>query len=100
MEELEQHCNTEPIILLVGNKLDLIMDNDQNREVKIEEAELYAKKHNMMYIETSALTHKNVKKAYLKLIEAVYKRFRGEKTETSFNLNNTSYKEKDKKSCC
>lgn len=81
----------------MGNKLDLILENGGNREVLTKEAEDYAERNSMMYIETSALTHKNIKIGYYRLIEAVYKRFRGEKTETSFSVKDNK---DEKKKCC
>ena len=73
------------------------MENGENRQVERKEAEEYAERNSMMYIETSALTHKNIQEGYYRLIEAVYKRFRGEKTETSFSVKDKMEK---KSKCC
>jgi GTPase SAR1 family protein len=51
--------------MLVGNKTDL----KHLRAVRTEEAEEYATKSNVAFIETSALDGTNVETAFLKIIE-------------------------------
>jgi len=70
MEEIKNYCDTNPKILLVGNKLDLVGENDLKRAVKMDEALKYANENNMLYIETSALTYKNVDDAFNKLFQS------------------------------
>ena len=48
------------MLVLVGNKSDL----DDRRQVSTEEAEEYAKKREINYIETSARTGQNIKKLF------------------------------------
>ena len=48
-------------MLLVGNKSDL----EDRRDVSFEEAQEYAEKHGMAFIETSALDSSNVEQAFL-----------------------------------
>lgn len=69
MEEIRNYCDTNPKILLIGNKMDLITDRGLNRAVPMEEAMKYANENNMLYIETSALTYKNVDEAFNKLFQ-------------------------------
>ena len=52
------------MILLVGNKTDL----KEKREVKREEAALYADQHHLAFIETSALDCSNVDVAFDRII--------------------------------
>ncbi len=52
------------ILLLVGNKSDL----EDRRDVSFEEAQEYAEKHGMAFIETSALDSSNVEQAFLQVI--------------------------------
>lgn len=70
MEEIKNYCDTDPKVLLVGNKLDLVTEGGLNRAVPMEEALKYANENNMLYIETSALTHKNVDEAFNKLFQS------------------------------
>ena len=67
-----ENCNTNVINFLVGNKSDL-----ENREVSKEEGEEFAKKNNLIFLETSAKNNDNVDigtKAvvYEKAVEKVY----------------------------
>lgn len=55
------------IIVLVGNKTDL---NDK-REVTTQQGEEEAKKHNLMFIETSAKVGHNVKALFKRIAQAL-----------------------------
>jgi small GTP-binding protein len=50
-------------LVVVANKIDLV----ESRVVTTEEGEEYAKKHDHIYVESSALTGQNVEDAYLEL---------------------------------
>lgn len=75
MEEIKNYCDTTPKVLLVGNKVDLITDKGLNRSVPMEEAMKYANENNMLYIETSALTHKNIDEAFNRLFQSWLTRY-------------------------
>jgi small GTP-binding protein len=68
LEELDENMVGNLPILLVGNKMDL------ERKVPREEAEEFAKKHNFLFIETSAKTGENIQEAFKKLAVEIYKR--------------------------
>ena len=51
LKELKQYADNNIVILLVGNKTDL----KDRREVRKEEAAIYADQHGLAFIETSAL---------------------------------------------
>ena len=70
IEKLHEHADPNITTLLVGNKCDL----KQSREVRTEDAEEFAQKHNMAFLETSALENTNVELAFQKLVAAVYER--------------------------
>ena len=53
LEELDNNCSKETVRILVGNKSDV-----EFRSVSIEEAENFAEKYGMSYIETSAKNNK------------------------------------------
>jgi len=59
----------ETVIMLVGNKKDLIKSDPSKRQVSEEEAKKLAEKHNLLYEETSAKTGENVVPAFEHLIE-------------------------------
>ncbi len=60
--------------MLIGNKLDLVSEDESKREVTKNEAEEFSKNRKMEYIETSALTHKGVKEGFYKLVENVHRK--------------------------
>lgn len=55
------------IIVLVGNKTDL----NEKREVTTQQGEDEAKKHNLMFIETSAKVGHNVKNLFRRIAQAL-----------------------------
>ena len=69
LRELRDQADPEIAITLVGNKTDL----HHLRAVSSEEAHAYAEKHNMNFIETSALDSMNVEPAFLRLLTDIYR---------------------------
>lgn len=68
VEELKNNCKTDPKVLMIGNKLDLVSDLKGTRAVTYDEARNFAAKNNFLYFESSALIHKNVKEAFDTLV--------------------------------
>jgi len=64
------------MIVLVGNKI----DDEANRQVSWEEGQLFAKKNDLIFFETSAKTGENVDNIYLASAKAVFQ-----------NIMNNSY---------
>ena len=70
LQELSKELDLSNItVCLVANKIDL-----PNRAVTTEEGEAFAKKHNLLYREASALQGKGVVEAVSALVEAVCKK--------------------------
>ena len=65
ISELNRIAPQDMILLLAGNKCDLIND----RQVEEEDAKEFAKKHNMTFIETSALDSTNVNEAFNVIVQ-------------------------------
>ena len=67
---VEQHAAKPhlPVFVLVGNKSDL----EERRQVQRGEVELFAKRFNMKYLETSAKTGQNVEEVYTTIARRVY----------------------------
>ena len=65
-----RNYNTDPnmVIILVGNKFDL----HNLRSVPTNEAKAFADKHNLAFVETSALDATNVKTAFNYLLTEIY----------------------------
>ncbi|MBA0790795.1 hypothetical protein Gohar_015420, partial [Gossypium harknessii] len=68
VEELRANADNSIVIMLVGNKADLV---DQ-RAVPTEDAVEFAKEQGLFFAETSALSGDNVDKAFFKLLEEIY----------------------------
>jgi len=68
IQELNEHADSDIVIMLVGNKTDL----RASREVSTEEARKYAQKSNLLVIETSALDGENIQTAFTQTISAIY----------------------------
>ncbi|KAL4454133.1 hypothetical protein ABPG73_009950 [Tetrahymena malaccensis] len=73
LQEIENHTEEGIKIMLIGNKLDLIEEDPSQRKVDKQEVIDFAKKHNLIYEETSAVSGKNVKESFQTLIETIYK---------------------------
>ena len=56
--------------MLIGNKLDLVQENGDERKVQKQEVEDFCKKYNLLYGETSAKSGDNVKESFENLIES------------------------------
>lgn len=69
LEEIKNAANPNITIMLIGNKSDL----ESSRKVSTEEAMLFANKHGLMFIETSAKTSVNVELAYINTANNIYK---------------------------
>jgi GTPase SAR1 family protein len=108
LEDFKLQCREDSQILLVGNKLDLVQADKSMRKVEFKEAEALARQHKSLYMETSALTSKNVDPAFLKLMKEVYqkrKKMGVVRPLEGMPLNTKSfYDNKDnnegKKNCC
>lgn len=63
--------NTEPqcIIMLVGNKIDLVERNSRKREVTIEEGRRFAADNQLIFSETSALSNHKVTESFEDLLQ-------------------------------
>lgn len=67
VEEVRSERGSDVIIVLVGNKTDLV----DKRQVSIEEADAKARELNVMFIETSAKAGFNVKALFRKVAAAL-----------------------------
>ena len=62
--ELKQYAEPDCIILLVGNKVDLVDNSANKREVFTEEARNFADENKLIFYETSALGNIKVNEAF------------------------------------
>lgn len=68
VEELRAHADGSIVIMLIGNKADLV----DSRAVPTEDAVEFAERQGLFFSETSALSGHNVESAFLKLLEEIF----------------------------
>lgn len=69
--DLKQAAEPDCVILLVGNKIDLVENNEKARMISQEEAKQFACDNKLFYIETSAAKKYKVADAYEKLLHRI-----------------------------
>lgn len=69
LSEIHEHTEDDIIVMLIGNKYDLVLENPAQRAVSEEEAINFATVNGLLYNETSAKTGHNVKEAFESLVE-------------------------------
>jgi small GTP-binding protein len=60
LHEIRENCGQDVALLMIGNKVDLVSE----RTVSVDEAEQFANKYQIPYIETSAKTAANVTNSF------------------------------------
>jgi small GTP-binding protein len=70
LNDVQALCNSNAVIQLIGNKLDLGPD----RAVSASEAESFAARHQMNYLETSAKGGDNVSEAFVRVATGILKK--------------------------
>ncbi|CAI9769280.1 unnamed protein product [Fraxinus pennsylvanica] len=69
LKELRDHADSHIVIMLIGNKTDL----KHLRAVATEDAQSFAEKEGLSFIETSALEATNVEKAFQTILSEIYR---------------------------
>ncbi|KAH7681376.1 Small GTPase superfamily ARF/SAR type protein [Dioscorea alata] len=69
LKELRDHADSNIVIMLIGNKTDL----KHLRAVATEDAQSFAEKEGLSFIETSALEAINVEKAFQTILAEIYR---------------------------
>jgi GTPase SAR1 family protein len=70
LKEINEHTEEGIIIMLIGNKIDLVQEKPSDRKIKLEEVNAFCKKYNLLYSETSAKNGDNIKESFDELIES------------------------------
>jgi GTPase SAR1 family protein len=70
LNDVQSLCNPNAVIQLIGNKLDLIA----KREISAAEAESFAERHQMNYLEASAKGGDNINEAFVRAATAILKK--------------------------
>lgn len=82
LEELRGHADKNIVIMLIGNKCDL----GSLRAVPTEDAQEFAQRENLFFMETSALEATNVETAFLMILREIY-RIMSKKTIAASDLD-------------
>ncbi|KAF9174229.1 hypothetical protein BGX21_010871 [Mortierella sp. AD011] len=69
LSELKEHADPNIVLALIGNKSDL----RHLRAVGTEDGKALAEKHNMLFLETSALDGTNVQEAFSEVVAEIHK---------------------------
>ncbi|KAJ8431635.1 hypothetical protein Cgig2_001958 [Carnegiea gigantea] len=69
LKELRDHADSNIVIMLIGNKTDL----KHLRAVATEDAQSFAEKEGLAFVETSALEATNVEKAFQTILSEIYR---------------------------
>ena len=69
LKELRDHADANIVIMLIGNKTDL----KHLQAVATEDAQSFAEKEGLSFIETSALEATNVEKAFQTILSEIYR---------------------------
>ncbi|XP_019171648.1 PREDICTED: ras-related protein RABA2a [Ipomoea nil] len=69
LKELRDHADSNIVIMLIGNKADL----SHLRAVATEDAQSYAEREGLSFIETSALEATNVEKSFQMILSEIYR---------------------------
>lgn len=73
MEELRQNAEPDIVIVLVGNKIDLVERDPSVRAVFAQNAKEFADQNGLHFFESSAVTNFNVKNIFENLLQEIYK---------------------------
>ena len=72
ISEVKEHAEPDIVLMLVGNKLDICQRDPNERAVSTARAEEFARKHTLLFIETSAFTDTNVRDSFEILVQEIY----------------------------
>ena len=100
IQELKSKAEPDIVIMLVGNKIDLVEKSSEKREVSVDQAENFAKQEGLLFIETSAITSHKVREAFETLLEEIYKNSRNKNNRNEGGDHIHPIPEQPKSSCC
>ncbi|ORX49088.1 hypothetical protein DM01DRAFT_1262359, partial [Hesseltinella vesiculosa] len=71
VKELQRQANQDIVIALVGNKQDLVLEDESERQVATEDAKAYAEEADLLFFETSAKSGENVDQVFAGIAEKI-----------------------------
>lgn len=73
LEDIRYNAEPDCVVYLIGNKFDLITNNEKPREITSDEAKAFANENQIYYMETSAVSNFKVSEAFECLVESKFK---------------------------
>jgi small GTP-binding protein len=96
LQDIRDVARSDVVTLLIGNKSDLV----DKRQVTTDEAETFAKTHNMHYFETSAKTGSNITASIDQCVAVIEKNVDDGAYEVAPASDNVDFQQEDKSSGC
>jgi len=85
LSDLRKLADKDCIIALIGNKLDIVQNNEKKREVTKEEAQSFAYLNHLLFYETSAYNDENINDIFEEILQTIYNERRKIKTRNKDN---------------
>ena len=95
-KKIEDNCNKDIKVILLGNKSDL----ENERQIQPEEGATFDAKKGFMFMETSCLKNKNVADGFETLIELTYRDSTPGELKKNINLKYNDSKKDESNGCC
>lgn len=92
VKELHEQASKGIIIGLIGNKYDLIEEDEDSRKVSYDEGLQLSKEENLLFFETSAKTGFNVQQVFLEIGEKILSTITEDSSKNSSSKQNDSNK--------
>ncbi|XP_035529159.1 ras-related protein Rab-25-like [Morone saxatilis] len=100
LKELYDHADPHIVVMLVGNKTDL----ESERSVPTEEAQGFAEKNGLLFLETSALNSTNVEAAFNNVLAEIQRKVSSKEVVrgsiSAVSLNSRAENTEEQKPCC
>eukprot|EP00930_Biecheleria_cincta_P043984 TRINITY_DN30174_c0_g1_i1.p1 TRINITY_DN30174_c0_g1~~TRINITY_DN30174_c0_g1_i1.p1 ORF type:complete len:233 (-),score=49.03 TRINITY_DN30174_c0_g1_i1:172-843(-) len=71
--DVREGASPDAVIMLIGNKVDLVEKDPSQRQVYHDAAAEFARQHGLMFREASAVSGEGVQEAFIQLLEEVYR---------------------------
>ncbi|CAD8202700.1 unnamed protein product [Paramecium octaurelia] len=71
LNDIKSQADKDAVMILIGNKLDKVADNNQPREVSLEEAQIFAEIHKLIFMEVSTYSNEDIEKCQTRMVEEI-----------------------------
>ncbi|EAX86289.1 small GTP-binding protein, putative [Trichomonas vaginalis G3] len=102
LQDVKDVARADVVTLLIGNKVDICEANPEKRQVTRQEAEDFAKQHNMKYFETSAKTGVQINEAINACVDVIEANVASGTYDVTPNSDNVDFEQEEKphSTCC